>query len=174
MFLISALMSIFVACTDFNDRFKFHSEQCKETIKATNNRQVSKDISDLLNYKPIYHHTILRRTTKLIRASLPLLHLKGRAPRREAFSLKRFNDELSAHRLAAKPPSYEEGVTSSSLSYTSLDPINSEKEDEEAVSQLVLNKRWGHSRSPCQSSPPMNRDPVVEFAKAIMRVNPSS
>ena len=66
--------------------------------------------------------------------SFPPFRIEGQALRCEAFSLERYSDELSGHQLAAQPPGHEEDITSSSLSYTSSNLINSEDEGEEAIS----------------------------------------
>ena len=67
----------FVACANFNDRFKRHFEQCKEAIQAANNREKSRDVADLLAYEPIYQYTILCTTTKVSKVNLPPLRIKG-------------------------------------------------------------------------------------------------
>ena len=78
MFLVPMLMFIFDACTDFNDRFKHCSEQCKEAIPSNNNRQEPRDMTVLFAYEPIYWHKIPRRATNLARASLsPEVELSG-------------------------------------------------------------------------------------------------
>ena len=71
MFLVPMLMFVFVACTDFYDRFKHHSEKCKEAIQDANNRQESKDVTALLAYEPTNWHTIPSMATNLAKASLP-------------------------------------------------------------------------------------------------------
>ncbi|GFY82979.1 hypothetical protein Acr_02g0012190 [Actinidia rufa] len=42
----------------FNNRFKRHSDRCKEAIRAANNKQDSRDIDVLLAYEPYYQHKI--------------------------------------------------------------------------------------------------------------------
>ncbi|GFZ18271.1 hypothetical protein Acr_27g0000100 [Actinidia rufa] len=73
------------------------------------------DVSVLLLYELIYRHTIPCRIAKLVRASLPLLRIEGRALRREAFSPERFGGKLSAHWPTTWVQGHEEvGVISSS------------------------------------------------------------
>ena len=83
------LMFIFDACTDFNDRFKYHFEPCKEAIQATNNKHEPKDATALLVYELIYQHMMPYRATNLDKVSLPSLCIKGQASRRENFILER-------------------------------------------------------------------------------------
>ncbi|GFS42554.1 hypothetical protein Acr_00g0080500 [Actinidia rufa] len=61
----------------FNDKFKFRSDDCKESIHAANNRQKSRDVKALLEYELYYRYRIPCRTTDFIRASLPPLQIKG-------------------------------------------------------------------------------------------------
>ena len=53
------LILIPITYAEFNDQFKRRSNDCKEAIWAANNRQESRDIAELLLYKPIYQHMIL-------------------------------------------------------------------------------------------------------------------
>ncbi|GFS46133.1 hypothetical protein Acr_00g0100310 [Actinidia rufa] len=110
----------------FNDKFKFRSDVCKEAICAANNKQESRDVDALLEYKTYYRHRIPCRTADFKKASLPPLPIEGRTPRREAFNL-----EVSGR---------EEGCAVSSLGQSSLDHIGDE-EEEEAPGQLVLIRR---------------------------------
>ena len=64
---------------------------------ASNNKQVSREGTDLLAYESIYQHTIPRKIEEFGRASLPSLRIKGRAPQIEAFSSEWSKVELNAH-----------------------------------------------------------------------------
>ncbi|GFS38128.1 hypothetical protein Acr_00g0055880 [Actinidia rufa] len=55
--------------------------------------QSSRDIFDLLNYEPIYCHTIPLRAEKVDRVSLPSLRIEGRAPRLDAFSSEEVEED---------------------------------------------------------------------------------
>ncbi|GFS29945.1 hypothetical protein Acr_00g0009250 [Actinidia rufa] len=128
----------------FLDECKRHSEECKEAIQATNNRQESRDVDALLLYELHYRHKIQHRAAKFVRVSLLSLCIEGQAPRRDAFSPERPKDKLSTHHPSVQVQGTGEGSTSSSFSYTSPDPIDSEEDEgEEVVSQLVLNRRLG-------------------------------
>ncbi|GFZ08918.1 hypothetical protein Acr_20g0007260 [Actinidia rufa] len=108
---------------DFNGRFKRWSEQCKKAIQAVNNRQVSREVAHLLVYEPIYQHTI--RTRPMSSAGSVFLPCASMAGLRNAMPLVR---------RGPKPNSV--------LTAPCLSP--SEKEErEEAISQLMMNRRWG-------------------------------
>ncbi|GFZ07042.1 hypothetical protein Acr_18g0012120 [Actinidia rufa] len=108
---------------------------CKESIRDANNKQESRDVTAPY-VRAIYRHTIPCKAAELIKESFPSLCIKGWALQHEAFNLKRSSDNLRAHWPTTKLSGLEEGVTSSSLSHISLDPINSEEEEEEFVREV--------------------------------------
>ncbi|GFY90859.1 hypothetical protein Acr_07g0010550 [Actinidia rufa] len=81
----------------FNDKFKRQFKQCKKVVQAVNNRQASREVTDLLVYKSIYQHTIPHKSDELGRISLSTLHIKGRALQHETFSLERSGAKLHSH-----------------------------------------------------------------------------
>ncbi|GFY84010.1 hypothetical protein Acr_03g0007840 [Actinidia rufa] len=127
---------------NFNDQFKCQSEECRKAIHAVDNRRASRSVDDIFEYKSIYRHVILHKAEEPNRICLPPLCIEGRAPQRNAFSLKGFKAELNENIPSSRVQEWEEGVTSSSSSYVSLDFLNiKEEEVKEDVNQLMLNKR---------------------------------
>ncbi|GFY85854.1 hypothetical protein Acr_04g0005920 [Actinidia rufa] len=101
---------------NFNDLFKTRFKECKVDIQAVNHSRASRKVTNLLTYEPVYRHIIPHKVDELSRIRLPALRIEG----------------------------YQEGITLSSSSYTSLDFSDSEEEEgEEMMSQLLLNKRRG-------------------------------
>ncbi|GFS36273.1 hypothetical protein Acr_00g0045040 [Actinidia rufa] len=99
-------MKAFGHSREFNDNFKHYSEECKEAIQVTNNRQESRDVDALFLYKPHYPHKISHRTAKFVKASIPPLCIEGRAPQRDAFSPERPEAKLSTHLPSIQIPQY--------------------------------------------------------------------
>ena len=120
------MISVCATCVDFNNKFKRHSDQRKDAIQLANNKPESREVAELLLYEPIYLHTIPQRSVELGRVNFPSLRIKRRVSWHEAFNLERSKYELNAHWNVAQVQGHEEGVTSSSLRYTSLDTIDSE------------------------------------------------
>ncbi|GFY91072.1 hypothetical protein Acr_07g0012680 [Actinidia rufa] len=104
-----------VAYADFNNRFKHHSDECKEAIRATNSRRESRDIDEILAYKLHCRHKIPCKTADLIRANLPPMCIEGRAPLREAFGLERPKASTSTYRPLIQVHGSGEGSTSISV-----------------------------------------------------------
>ncbi|GFS32757.1 hypothetical protein Acr_00g0024440 [Actinidia rufa] len=105
------------ACLAVNvkDLFKRRSKESKEAIQAVNNKQASRKATDLLAFKLIYGHIIPHKIEELVRIKICPLHIEVQ--------------------------DWEVGITSSSSSYISSNSSDSKEEREEAVSQLVLNRR---------------------------------
>ncbi|GFZ02412.1 hypothetical protein Acr_15g0010200 [Actinidia rufa] len=76
--------------TRFQRLFMNQSEECKAAIRAVNNRQALRMVTDLLAYEPIYQHMIPPQVDKLGRISLPTLCIEGWAPQSGDFGLKGF------------------------------------------------------------------------------------
>ncbi|GFZ12041.1 hypothetical protein Acr_23g0004260 [Actinidia rufa] len=96
-----------VAYVAFNDRFKCHSDEYKKAIRATNNRQESRDVDALLAYKLHYRHKILHRTADLVRAILCPLSIESQAPKCDAFIPEKPKAEPNTHSLLQTQHSYD-------------------------------------------------------------------
>ncbi|GFS41177.1 hypothetical protein Acr_00g0072800 [Actinidia rufa] len=108
-------------------------------------------------------------------------HSSCQASQCEAFSLERSSSEISAHQLASRVQGCEEGFTSSSSSYTSLNPIDSEEEEgDEAGRQarFVDVELWKPEFSACklgkqvtEVNSTQNHDTSVDLRQAVMLPN---
>ncbi|GFZ18692.1 hypothetical protein Acr_27g0004310 [Actinidia rufa] len=68
---------------NFNDRFKRRSKDCEAAIRAINDRQASRKITNVLEYEPFYWHVIPPKNEEFGRVLLPSLHIEGRAPQHD-------------------------------------------------------------------------------------------
>ena len=108
------------------------SEKCKTTIQYLNiNLQISRKVTDILRFEPVYRHVIPHQTAQLAEVRLPTLRTHGRAPPRHSLSSEELSSELHEGATFARVYDLSEGaVSSSSSSGLTID-------EEEEVSQLV-------------------------------------
>ena len=136
------LILILIVHAEFNDWSKHRSKDCKEVIRAANNRPKSKNVVALLLYDPIYRHTICARLQNLSNQVFSRRTL--RAELRIVMPSARIGLNPSSGHTTPPPhasTSFQRGSTSSSFSHTSQDPLdNDEEERDEAVKQLILNR----------------------------------
>ncbi|GFY91157.1 hypothetical protein Acr_07g0013530 [Actinidia rufa] len=145
--------------------------KCKEAIRTVNNRQSSMDISDLLDYEPIYCHTISLKAGEVGRVSLP--------PYASKAELHGVTPLVWKGNLNHTPPHSVGEVEIAPFRETSYSSGSSSEPD--AMRFSSLRKRTAPSSDlPSMTAPPISQvseqaiDPIVSLAEAIMGVDSDS